>query len=163
MLPPSDDDVADLERELSVLLRRARAYSGELARTVHPDLEAAAYGLLMHVVDGGARATDLAEYFGIDKSTVSRQVRLLEQLGLLRREPDPDDARVLRLVATPEGERRLTAARSARCRRVQERLKGWDPTDVGRLAGLLARYNRPASTDGAPSRDTAGGGAGADR
>lgn len=147
MSPPpcaSEDDVAALERELAVLLRRARAYSGELARTVHPDLEAAAYGLLMHVVDGGARATDLADYFGIDKSTVSRQVRLLEQLGLLCREPDPDDARVLRLVATEEGARRLSTARAARRHRVEERLQGWDPADVGRLAGLLARYNNAA-------------------
>ncbi len=146
MPPPcaGDDDVAALERELSVLLRRARSFSGELARTVHPELEAAAYGLLMHVVDGGARATDLAEYFGIDKSTVSRQVRLLEQLGLLCREPDPGDARVLRLVATQEGVRRLSAARDARRRRVEERLTGWDTDDVGRLAGLLARYNAAA-------------------
>lgn len=144
--PVAPDDVAALERELSVLLRRARAYSGELARTVHPDLEAAAYGLLMHVVDGqadaGARATDLAEYFGIDKSTVSRQVRLLEQLGLLAREPDPADLRVLRLVATPEGERRLSRARAARRQRVEERVTGWDTTEVGQLAELLARYNR---------------------
>ncbi len=145
--PVTLDDVAALERELSVLLRRARAYSGELARTVHPDLEAAAYGLLMHVVDGGARATDLAEYFGIDKSTVSRQVRLLEQLGLLAREPDPDDQRVLRLVATPEGERRLSRAREARRQRVQARVEGWEPTEVGQLAALLARYNLGAVTD----------------
>ena len=142
--PVPDDDVAALERELSVLLRRARAYSGEIARAVHPDLEAAAYGLLMHVVDGGARAADLAEYFGIDKSTVSRQVRLLEQLGLLRREPDPADARVLRLVATDEGVRRLQAARDARRHVVESRLQGWDPDDIGRLAGLLARYNAGA-------------------
>ncbi|HEU0103798.1 MAG TPA: MarR family transcriptional regulator [Mycobacteriales bacterium] len=142
--PDGDDEVASLEHELTVLLRRARAYSGELARAVHPDLEAAAYGLLMHVVDGGARAADLAEYFGIDKSTVSRQVRLLEQLGLLRREADPQDLRVLRLVVTEEGLRRLRAARDARRQRVEERLEGWAPDDVGRLAGLLARYNAAA-------------------
>lgn len=138
--------VAVLERELSVLLRRARAYSADLARTVHPDLEAAAYGLLMHVVDGGgARATDLAGYFRIDKSTVSRQVRLLEQLGLLAREPDSEDARVLRLVATGEGVRRLDAARTARRQRVEQRVQGWTPAEVDRLAGLLARYNRSTS------------------
>ena len=136
--------MAALERELSVLLRRARAWSGELARTVHPDLEAAAYGLLTHVVDGGARATDLAGYFGIDKSTVSRQVRLLEQLGLLSRESDPVDARALRLVVTEEGVRRLCAARDARRRRVEDRLQGWDADDVALLASLLARYNQAA-------------------
>ncbi len=143
-IPDPGDQVAALERELTVLLRRARAYSGELARTVHPDLEASAYGLLMHVVDGGARATDLADYFGIDKSTVSRQVRLLEQLGLLSREPDPEDLRALRLVPTPEGVRRLSAARDARRRRVEERLDGWRPDDVQALAALLARYNTAA-------------------
>ncbi|MYT08388.1 MarR family transcriptional regulator, partial [Streptomyces sp. SID5470] len=36
-----------LERELTVLLRRARANQGEMAREVHPDLESAAYGLLV--------------------------------------------------------------------------------------------------------------------
>jgi len=149
MVPPpcADDDVAALERELSVFLRRARAWSGELARTVHPDLDAAAYGLLTHVVDGGARATDLAEYFGIDKATVSRQVRLLEQLGLLRREPDHADARVLHLVATDDGVRRLGAARRARRRRVETRLRGWDVADVGQLARLLACYNAAGGPD----------------
>ena len=142
--PDAGTDLASLERELTVLLRRARAWSAELARSVHPELESAAYGLLMHVVDGGARATDLAEYFGIDKSTVSRQVRLLEQLGLLERERDPDDARVLRLVATPEGVRRLQAAREARRASVEQRVAGWDPADVARLAELLGRYNNPS-------------------
>ena len=33
----------DLERELTVLFRRARAKQGEMAREVHPDLESAAY------------------------------------------------------------------------------------------------------------------------
>ena len=139
MVPPpcADDDAAGLERELSVLLRRARAWSGELARTVHPDLEAAAYGLLTHVVDGGARATDLAEYFGIHKATVSRQVRLLEQLGLLRREPDHADARVLHLVATDEGVRRRRPPHAAPA--------GGDPA-----AGLGRRRCRSARAAAGP-------------
>lgn len=145
MARTADDEVPALERELTVLLRRARAFSAELSRTVHPDLEPAAYGLLMHVVEGyeqgHARATDLADYFGIDKSTVSRQVRMLEQFGLLRREPDPADLRVLRLVPTEEGIRRLETARAARHGRVEQRLHGWSATDVRRLADLLARYN----------------------
>lgn len=140
------EDVAALERELAVFLRRARAFSDELARTVHPDLEAAAYGLLMHVVDSseadeGVRAADLAEFFGIDKSTVSRQVRLLEQLGLLARTADPEDARVLRLVPTEEGLRRLGAAREARRTRVLGRVADWTDEEVAELARLMARFN----------------------
>ena len=51
---------------------------------------------------------------------------------------------MLRLVATPEGERRLSRARAARRRRVEERVSGWDTADVGQLAELLARYNAAA-------------------
>ena len=140
-------DVEQLERELAILLRRARAFSDGLARTVHPDLEAAAYGLLMHVVDGyvedpsGVRAADLADFFGIDKSTVSRQVRFLEQLGLLARSSDPVDARVLRLIPTEEGLHRLATARQARRTRVRARVADWTEDDVAALAALLARFN----------------------
>jgi DNA-binding MarR family transcriptional regulator len=143
----SEPAVAALERELAVMLRRARAFSDEMARTVHPELEAAAYGLLMHVVDSsgqdesGVRAADLADYFGIDKSTVSRQVRLLESLGLLARTTDPQDARSLRLVPTEEGLRRLQTARQARRTRVLSRVHDWTDDEVAELARLLARFN----------------------
>ncbi|MCW2622278.1 MAG: MarR family transcriptional regulator [Frankiales bacterium] len=147
-----EEEIAALERELSLMLRRARAFSDALARAVHPDLEAAAYGLLAHIVDNepddvGVRAADLADHFGIDKSTVSRQVRLLESLGLLQRVADPSDARVLRLKATPEGELRLRGARRARRERLLQRIDHWDRAEVAELARLLGRYNQSAPTD----------------
>jgi DNA-binding MarR family transcriptional regulator len=148
---PGEAEVAALESELSTMLRRARSFSEELARAVHPDLEAAAYGLLARVVDEpgehGVRAADLADWFGIDKSTVSRQVRLLEGVGLLERIGDPADARVLRLQATDVGLERLRAARQARRERLLARIDHWERADVAELARLLARFNaapRPA-------------------
>ena len=72
-----------LERELTVFLRRARANQGEMAREVHPDLESAAYGLLVRLDEcGRQRATSLAAYIGVGKATMSRQLRALEELGL---------------------------------------------------------------------------------
>ena len=44
-----DQEYLALERELTVLMRRARAKQGEMARAVHPDLESAAYGLLVRL------------------------------------------------------------------------------------------------------------------
>jgi DNA-binding MarR family transcriptional regulator len=142
-------EVAALEAELSTLLRRSRSFSDEIARSVHPDLEAAAYGLLSRIVDvhdesgpdGTVRAADLAEHFGIDKSTVSRQVRLLEQLGLLERVTDPADARALRLQPTQVGLVRLEDARIARRARLLDRIEPWDQADVADLARLLGRFN----------------------
>ncbi|MFC5721391.1 MarR family winged helix-turn-helix transcriptional regulator [Streptomyces gamaensis] len=131
-----------LERELSVFLRRARAQSGEMARAVHPDLEPAAYGLLVRLEDAGPqRATDLAAYFGVGKATMSRQLRALEELGLLTRTPDPADGRASQVSITDEGRARFTRVRDARRERYACRLAGWDRMEIAELARLLRQLN----------------------
>lgn len=138
----TDAPYASVERELAVLLRRARAWSRDLARAVHPELGTTAYSMLVRVSDThGARASDLADHFGIDKSVVSRQVRQLETLGLLAREADPADARAQRLVLTVEGAARLEAAREGRRQALRALLRVWPTTDVAAFGALLMRYN----------------------
>ena len=51
----------------------------------------------------GCRVHDVAAGLGLTPPTVSVSLRRLEQLGLLRREPDPNDKRALRLFLTSEG------------------------------------------------------------
>ncbi|MFD0484098.1 MarR family winged helix-turn-helix transcriptional regulator [Kineococcus sp. GCM10028916] len=131
-----------LERELAVLLRRSRAINRETARSVHPDLEPEAYSLLVRLDDvGETRPSDLATFFGIGKPTLSRQVQLLERLGLVTREADPTDGRAVRLTLSPEGLEKVHAARSARRQRLHSRLEGWPEDDMTELATLLGRLN----------------------
>ena len=144
----SDDPIERLERELAVLLRRARAISGQLARDLHPDLEPGAYGLLLRLSAGDAvRATDLASYLGIGKPTISRQLATLERLGLVGRSPDPEDARAQVVVLTPLGLERLDRVRRARRAHMRERLESWEDADVDQLAGLLRRFNELGEGD----------------
>lgn len=132
-----------LERELTVLLRRARANQGEMAREVHPDLESSAYGLLVRLGEcGGQRATELAAYIGVGKATMSRQLRALEELGLVARQPDPADGRAWLITLTPEGQSRVSRVREARRARYAGRLADWDPREVTELARLLRQLNR---------------------
>jgi len=132
-----------LERELTVLLRRARANQGEMAREVHPDLESAAYGLLVRLDEcGRQRATELAAYIGVGKATMSRQLRALEELGLVAREPDPADGRAWLIALTQEGHDRVTRVRAARRARYAGRLEDWDSREVAELARLLNQLNR---------------------
>ncbi|MET9366792.1 MarR family winged helix-turn-helix transcriptional regulator [Streptomyces griseoflavus] len=132
-----------LERELTVLLRRARASQGEMARAVHPDLEPSAYGLLVRLDEcGRQRATELAGYIGVGKATMSRQLRALEELGLVGREPDPADGRAWLVALTEEGRRRVGVVREARRARYAGRLADWDPAEVTELARLLNQLNR---------------------
>jgi DNA-binding MarR family transcriptional regulator len=131
-----------LERELTVLLRRARANQGEMAREVHPDLEPAAYGLLIRLEEcGSQRATTLAGYIGVGKATMSRQLRALEELGLVGREPDPADGRAWLVALTDEGRRRVGQVREARRRRYVSQLAHWDRHEVAELARLLHELN----------------------
>ncbi|MBM9503626.1 MarR family winged helix-turn-helix transcriptional regulator [Actinacidiphila acididurans] len=139
----STDSATDaLERELTVLFRRARAYSGELARAVHPELEPAAYGLLVRLEEAEPeRATDLAAYFGVGKATMSRQLRALEELGLVTREPDPGDGRAFLMRLTDEGRERYARVRRARRERFVRQLSTWDRPEVAELSRLLHRFN----------------------
>ncbi|WP_435880026.1 MarR family winged helix-turn-helix transcriptional regulator [Streptomyces atroolivaceus] len=140
-----DHEFLALERELAVFLRRARANSGEMAREVHPDLEAAAYGLLVRLESAGRqRATDLAAYFGVGKATMSRQLRALEGLGLVERETDPADGRASLVHLTDEGLARFRSVRDARRGRYARKLAGWDRTEVAELARLLHHLNERA-------------------
>ncbi|WP_199551225.1 MarR family winged helix-turn-helix transcriptional regulator [Streptomyces sp. N35] len=144
-VPPEsgvDHEFLALERELTVFLRRARASSGEMARAVHPELEPAAYGLLVRLDEGGPqRATELAAYFGVGKATMSRQLRALEELGLVAREPDPADGRAALVRLTEEGRDRFRTVRGARRGRYVRQLAGWDRAEVAELARLLHQLN----------------------
>lgn len=143
--PQTDMDHAflELERELTVFLRRARAKSGEMARAVHPDLESAAYGLLARLDETGRlRATDLAAFIGVGKATMSRQLRALEHLGLVAREPDPADGRAWLVHLTDEGRSRFRRVRDARRERYVHQMTGWDRKEVAELARLLHQLNQ---------------------
>ncbi|MEU6554593.1 MarR family transcriptional regulator [Streptomyces sp. NPDC046915] len=138
----ADQEFLALERELTVLLRRARANQGEMAREVHPDLESAAYGLLVRLDEhGGQRATELAAYIGVGKATMSRQLRALEELGLIAREPDPADGRAWLVALTDEGRGRVGKVREARRARYVSQLAHWDRREVSELARLLHELN----------------------
>ncbi|MFD0152290.1 MarR family winged helix-turn-helix transcriptional regulator [Streptomyces sp. NPDC055721] len=143
-VPPAgvDPEFLALERELAVFLRRARAQSGEMAREVHPELEPAAYGLFVRLDDAGPqRATELAGYFGVGKATMSRQLRALEVLGLVVRDPDPADGRASLVRLTEEGRDRFRHVRDARRERYVRKLVDWDRAEVAELARLLHHFN----------------------
>ena len=132
----------ELEHELAVVMRRARGLSGALARDVHPELDAAAYGLLARIDEvGTVRVTDLASYFSVGKPTVSRQVALLEQLQLVRRTQNEEDARSRHLSLTDAGRALLDKAREARRERTRATLDSWSTEEVATFATLLRRYN----------------------
>lgn len=140
--PEDLEQLAAVERELRRLLRRLRRYSAEMARTVHPDLEPAVYGVLVDISEAeAARAVDLAQDRGVTKGVISRQVRQLETMGLIERRPDPADARAQVLVATPAGRAAVREAQGQRRARIERLLSGSTPAQRAAYVEVLGHFN----------------------
>ena len=94
----------------------------------HAGIGPARLSALSVLVFGGAmRLTDLARIEQVKAPTMTKIVAGLEADGLVRRRADAEDARAVRLVATPRGTKLLHEARRRR---------------VARLAAALARLGK---------------------
>jgi len=97
-----DDALAEFQGHMNLIFARARSLWKESAARIHPELQPSGYKLLTFIARAGsANAHQLADRFEMDKSVVSRQVRMLEDLDLLESRPDDNDGRQRVLTATP--------------------------------------------------------------
>jgi DNA-binding MarR family transcriptional regulator len=156
-----DDALQNVEHQISLFWRRARAISNQLSRQVHPDMEPAAYGLLTVIRrEGTIRLTDLAMNIGVGKPSVSRQIAFLEGLGLVAKEADPQDRRAQAISLTPKGEEKMHQVQDARRQVFRERLGEWPLEDLQELARYMAKLNATYERDGFPQDGQAAGQAG---
>ena len=125
--PSSDSaDLRAIEDALGTIVRQAKA-------------QPSVYPLLRRIAEHEPRLTELAELLNIDLSVVSRQVRQLEERGLVARVTDPGDRRAATLSLTAAGEKTLTEYRDSQRQRVAKLLDGWSRPDRAALATLLSR------------------------
>jgi DNA-binding MarR family transcriptional regulator len=131
-----------LEEQLGLLHRRSRRFLRGFASLVHPEMDAGGYAVLLVIAQAApVRLNELVEEFGLDKSTMSRHVSALIQLGLVRRDPDPMDGRAFLLHPSPDGQHRLTTTAAARRLEWRGRLDGWGTEELSRLVAGLTRLN----------------------
>ncbi|WEK62800.1 MAG: MarR family transcriptional regulator [Candidatus Microbacterium colombiense] len=134
-----DEAISRVEHELGSLFARIRISWREAAVSVHPDLQPLGYQVLTSIATGKATSAGaIIERLQTDKSAVSRQVRQLEQLGLVESVQDPEDRRARVLVATPLAQEKIALARSRYEKRIGERLRRWSAADLDHFADLLA-------------------------
>ena len=88
---------------------------------------------------GPLRLSALAGLLDVDASTVSRQVRHLEDRGLLERTSDPDDGRASRIALSAEGQTRLEAGAQRRRALVSALMETWPAEEREHLRLLLNR------------------------
>lgn len=123
-------------------------FIAELQRRGIEDLVPAHGDLFTHLFGGKSlTVTELAERTGRTKSTVSVLAGKLEKAGYLLREPDPADARLLRLRLTPKGEA-LDAVFSEISEELHRRmLAALGSADLAQLERLLEKSTRIFTTE----------------
>lgn len=130
-----------IEQQLTILLRRVQSIhlstaSGEV------DLDRSAYGIMCRLADEGPqRLGSLAQAFGLDPSTITRQVQALEGAGLAQRATDSADRRASILDLSPEGHEVLSRTREHRRARLEAALGDWSPEEKQEFGRLLEKFN----------------------
>ncbi len=95
----------------------------------------------------GCRANDIAADLGISPSALSRHIAELEELGLLTRTTDPDDARARILTVSPLGEQRLAEAQRERAQRLIARFTDWSDETAQQVLDALTTLAAALETD----------------
>jgi DNA-binding MarR family transcriptional regulator len=131
---PADDQLALVDAlaqtaflVMGVLTRIAAEYDVSLTQM-------RVFGILR---DHRPRMAELADYLGLEKSTMSGLIGRAEARGMIERHPNPDDARATDVALTRAG-RALAERAQADVVRALEPLTGrLGPADARRLARLL--------------------------
>lgn len=89
--------------------------------------------------DGRQSVATLASSASMDLGAVSRQARLLEAAGTIRRSRSTDDRRVALLELTAKGRRIAERIRRVTLQHLEEALREWSEVDERTLARLIDR------------------------
>jgi DNA-binding MarR family transcriptional regulator len=142
--PPGSELAARLESAFRLLgtriylpsLRQLSAHNDGLDRASLPVLSALEE-------QGELRPSDVAAAVELDLSTVSRQLRQLQDVGLVARRADSVDGRARRVSLTPEGRESLVRVRASRARMLGDLFRDWPKADR-ELVGLNALPAKPS-------------------
>ncbi|MFG3405654.1 MarR family winged helix-turn-helix transcriptional regulator [Streptomyces sp. NPDC048142] len=146
--PPGSPDADGMLAEQ--LLRLTRRLHRIQSRQLEPiDITPAQFRLLRTVAsyDAAPRMADLARRLDVVPRAVTTLVDALEASGRVRRAPDPDSRRVVRIEITDEGRATLRSLRSARRAAAEEILAPLSADQREVLGELLS-----ALVDGMPER-----------
>jgi DNA-binding MarR family transcriptional regulator len=110
-MKPPVDGVTDRSRRIEYvstqLLGRAQVLTRLLAKQVDSEPSPTEAIMLNTLHDGPRRITDLAECDGLAQPTTTLLVKRLEEMGLVRRERQADDGRVVLVSLEPAGTQAL--------------------------------------------------------
>lgn len=134
-------------RNWIAVVRAERAVVRELAKAIAP-LKIGQLDVLMNLYrHPGLSQHDLARRLLVGRSNITMLLPQLESQGLLRRDPDENDRRILRLYLTDEGEARLMAAMEIYAALLDRVMAQSTPDQCERLGDQMRRISEALKED----------------
>lgn len=90
----------------------------------------------------GCTQSEIANQLGVQGSTVTNMLQRMEEAGLVTRERDPDDNRLVRVYLTEEGRKKERLINEQFLKVEAAIFAGFNPEDRATLRGLLRRMLR---------------------
>ena len=133
------------------LLKRLRQTGVDASPPLSAQLSPALLTLLERLSDHpNSTIVELAQSLERAVSTMSIEVRRLEDLGLVERRRHPSDGRSVLLHITPAGQDLVSALRDTRCRTMTRLLSGLESEERQTLLALLNKAISAIEESGAP-------------
>jgi DNA-binding MarR family transcriptional regulator len=131
-----------IESGIAQLFRSGRSALREYSNEFHPELQPTGFNILRMIFScAPAQAGTIIQQTGLDKSAVSRQIKVLRDLGLVDTQPDPRDGRSSFLVPTSDAEERMEKLRRRVKSDYRDRLEGWSIEELNTFSALIERFN----------------------
>ncbi|MFU8947703.1 MarR family winged helix-turn-helix transcriptional regulator [Mycetocola zhadangensis] len=134
--------IVNVETSMGALSRKIHFILKEAAAAIDPSLPPASFRLLRLIERcGSIQASAAADSLAVDRSVISRQIRQLEELGLVDTRTDPSDGRARFLVLTEEGVRRMRTVNPSRRSVMYPLLQEWNVDELESFAAQIDRLN----------------------
>jgi DNA-binding MarR family transcriptional regulator len=136
--------VLEVEEQMNLLANVIRAKARRAAAEIHPALPPFGLKMLRLLARRGpTRASTVAEVLQVDRSVISRHVKVLEELHLIELLVDESDGRARRLAVSPVARERMDRVLGTGRTLVHQELATWSASDLHDFAGYIQRLNAP--------------------
>ncbi|MGN6715597.1 MarR family winged helix-turn-helix transcriptional regulator [Anaerocolumna jejuensis] len=131
-----------LGEQLNALISASHALNVRTAALFDSTLQPAAFLIVRWLLSyGPATATALAESTAMDRSSVSRLVAQLKQLGYVQSETSPEDRRGVIISLTEAGREKASNAIKEKEKEFYKRISTWENSDLETFIDLLRSFN----------------------
>ncbi|CAM4346342.1 MarR family transcriptional regulator [Paenibacillus phoenicis] len=131
-----------IERYMAAFFEVSKRLNGQIRDMIQEDITMEQFQILKYISSRGrCTSTELADAFGVGKSSITAMITRMVDKGLLQRTRDQDDRRVVYLTMTEQGQRNYDIVQDQIISTVSKYLVHFEADEV---EGFISAFERLA-------------------